>query len=70
MIKTETANSFILIGENLSLRQLVGRKILTVFSVETRTENTSLLEFITDNSYELHTSRQTERRDRKAISKV
>lgn len=40
---------FILIGESLSSRQLVGQKILTVFSVEIRTENTSLLDFITDN---------------------
>ena len=46
------ANLFILIGENLSSRQLVGQKILTSFSVETRTENTSLLDSITDNRYD------------------
>ena len=39
---------FISIGENLSSRQLVGRKILTCFLVETRTENTSLLDSIID----------------------
>ena len=48
MTKVEIANLFISIGENLSSRQLVGQKILTAFSAETRTENTFLLDYITD----------------------